>query len=276
MDWNAISTIAAQEVKLNVRNKWMLTFAGVFGGLSLAVCYFGMVTVATVGVQHFTRTTASLLNLVLYLIPLMALVMATLSFSGEKGTTELLFSQPISRGDMLTGKLTGLFACTAGATCIGFGIAGIVIAVCAGSEGSARYAIFVGLALLLALVFLSLGSMIAILSNNRAKALGTALLLWFFFVIFYDLLAIGVTFLFKERTANMFIFLSLFGNPVDLVRVSSLINLGGTSVFGAAGATLMRFLGATILSNVLLVTGLTAWAAGPAFVSMHHLRRQDA
>ena len=275
MDWNAIRTIAGQEVKINIRNKWMLMFTAVFGGLSLAVCYFGLVTVGTVGVQSFTRTTASLLNLVLYLVPLVALVMATLSFSGERGTTELLFSQPIARGDILTGKLLGLFLCMAGATCIGFGVAGSVIAVRAGSDGSVRFAVFVGLALLLALAFLSLGSMMAILFDNKAKALGVSLFLWFFFVIFYDLLAIGMTFLFKERTANLFIFLSLFGNPVDLVRVSGLISLGGTTVFGAAGAALLRFLGGAALSNLLLVSVLAIWSAGPWLVSMRRLRRQD-
>jgi len=276
MDWTAISTIAAQEIKLNARNKWMVTFAGAFGALSLAVSYFGMVTVGAVGIQNFTRTTASLLNLVLYLVPLVSLIMATLSFSGEKGTTELLFSQPISRGDILTGKLAGLFACTAGATCIGFGLAGVVIAARAGSEGSLHYAAFVGLALLLALVFLSLGSMIAILSANRVKAVGTALFLWFFFVVFYDLLAIGATFLFKERTANLFIFFSLFGNPVDLVRVTSLINLGGTTVFGAAGAALLKFMRGATLSNLLMITGLVAWAALPLWISTRHFYRQDA
>ncbi|PWT86616.1 MAG: hypothetical protein C5B58_01125 [Acidobacteria bacterium] len=111
-------------------------------------------------------------------------------------------------------------------------------------------------------------------SSNRAKALGTALFLWFFFVIFYDLLAIGMTFLFKERTANAFIFFSLFGNPVDLVRVSGLINLGGTTVFGTAGAALMKFLGGVILSNVLLIAGLEGWTTGP-FGSIHRLNRQD-
>jgi Cu-processing system permease protein len=275
MNWNAVGAIAAQEVKINVRNKWMLTFAGVFGGLSLTVSYFGMVTLGTVGVENFTRTTASLLNLVLYLVPLLALVMAALSFSSERGATELLFSQPISRGDILVGKLAGLFACTAGATCTGFGIAGIVVATRAGGEGSSRYALFVGLALLLALVFLALGSVTAVFSTNRAKALGTAVFLWFFFVIFYDLLAIGLTFLLKERTANMFIFLSLFGNPVDLVRVSSLITLGGTTVFGTAGAALMRFLGGGILSSSILVAGLLAWIVGPFLVIRHYLYRQD-
>lgn len=275
MDRTAIRAIAGQEVMINIRNKWIPMFSAVFGGLSLAVCYFGMVTIGTVGVQNFTRTTASLLNLVLYLVPLAALVLATLSFSGEKGATELLFSQPVARGDILVGKLLGLFLCLAGATCVGFGIAGVFIAARAGSEGSTRYAVFVGLALLLSLAFLSLGSMIAIFFDNKAKALGAALVLWFFFVVFYDLLAIGLTFLFKERTANLFVFLSLFGNPVDLVRVASLMNLGGATLFGAAGAALLKFLGGTALSNLLLIAALVAWTAGPFWVSAWRLRRRD-
>lgn len=275
MDWNAIRTIAAQELKINVRNKWMLMFAALFGGLSLAVCYFGLVTVGTVGVQGFTRTTASLLSLVLYLVPLVALVMAALSFSSDKGAAELLFSQPVSRCDILVGKLLGLFLCVLAATCIGFGLSGLVIAARAGGDGSTRYAIFVGLALLLSLVFLSLGSMLAIMFENKTKALGAALFLWFFFVIFYDLLAIGMTFLFRERTANIFIFLSLFGNPVDLVRVSSLINLGGVTVLGAGGAALMKFLGGASLSAFITIASLLMWVAGPLLISMHRLRFQD-
>jgi len=275
MDWSAISAVAGHEVKINIRNKWMLMFAAAFGCLSLTVCYFGLVTVATVGVQGFTRTTASLLNLVLYLVPLVALVMATMSFSCERGASELLFSQPISRRDVLLGKLLGLFFCIAGATCVGFGSAGAVIALRVGSEGSSRFVIFVGLALLLALVFLSLGAMIAIILDDKAKALGAALFVWFFFVVFYDLLAIGMTFLFKERTANWFIFLSLFGNPVDLVRVSSLMNLGGITVFGTAGAALMKFLGGTALSSLLLSATLVAWIVGPFLVANRWLRTHD-
>lgn len=117
--------------------------------------------------------------------------------------------------------------------------------------------------------------MIAILFDNKAKALGAALFLWFFFVLFYDLLAIGMTFLFKERTANLFIFLSLFGNPVDLVRVSSLVNLGGSTILGAAGAALMKFLGGPVLSNLLLMSALAVWTAGPFLVSMRRLHKQD-
>src|SRR5574341_1504037 len=96
MDVGAITVIAAQETRTNMRNNWTLIFAGVFGALALAISYFGMVTAGLTGFQGFTRTAASLLNLVLYLVPILSLTMAALSLTGEKGASELLFSQPVS------------------------------------------------------------------------------------------------------------------------------------------------------------------------------------
>ena len=60
-------------------------------------------------------------------------------------------------------------------------------------------------------------------------------------MFFYDLMVIGGTFLFKERTANAFLFGSLFGNPVDMVRIAGLITLNGKDIF-AGGAALCGFL----------------------------------
>ena len=136
MDMNAILTIAKQELIINIRNKWTLIFAIAFGTLVLAISYFGLVTVGEIGFEGFTRTSASLLNLILYVIPLVALVMGTLSFTSEKSSGELLFSQPVTRTEILLGKLAGLFVSIASATLIGFGIAVFLIAVKAGPEGA--------------------------------------------------------------------------------------------------------------------------------------------
>ncbi len=243
MDFNAVKTIARQELIINIRNRWTLIFAGAFGVLVLAISYFGLVTGGAIGFQGFARTSASLLNLVLYIVPLVALTMGTLSFTSEKSASELLFSQPVTRGEILLGKLSGLFASIATATVAGFGLAGAIIAVKAGAQGATRYPVFVALSLLLALVFLSLAAWVSALCQRKAKAFGIALFLWFFFVLFYDLIVIGGTFLMKERAANQFIFASLFGNPVDMVRVASLLALDGKEIFGAAGAALTRMLG---------------------------------
>jgi hypothetical protein len=97
-----------------------------------------------------------------------------------------------------------------------------------------RFLSFMGIAVLLASAFLSLGSLLAILGTTRTRAFGLALFVWFFLVLFYDLLVMGAGFLLKERTANLLIFLSLFRNPVDAARISGLLSLGDATIFGAA------------------------------------------
>ena len=275
MDTHAIRTIARQELVINIRNRWTLVFAAVFGVLVLAISYFGLVTGGSVGFQGFARTSASLLNMVLYIVPLVALVMGTFSFTSETSASELLFSQPVTRGEVLLGKFFGLFASMFIATLIGFGLAGIIIAAKAGTDGAWRYPAFVLFSLLLALIFLSLSAFISAICRRKTKAFGIALFAWFFFVLFYDLLVIGGTFLFKERTANSLIFGSLFGNPVEMIRVASLMTLNGKDIFGAGGAALLRFLGGETLSVVVLVIVLSIWVVAPLFAAQRLLTHQD-
>jgi Cu-processing system permease protein len=275
MDVNVVKTIARHELLINIRNRWTLVFAGVFGVLALAISYFGLVTSGALGFQGFARTSASLLNIVLFIVPLVALVMGTLSFTSEKSAGELLFAQPVTRTEVLIGKFVGLFASIFNATVIGFGLAGLIIGLKAGTEGSFRYPALVGFSLLLALIFLSLSALISAACRRKSKAFGAALFVWFFFVLFYDLVVIGGTFLLRERAANTMIFGSLFGNPVDMVRVASLMTLNGKDVFGAGGAALLRFLGGESLSIVLLLAALSLWILAPLFIAQRLMKRQD-
>lgn len=275
MDRKTIFDIAKQELIINIRNKWTLIFAIVFGALVVSISYFGMMAEGFSGMQNFTRTSASILNLVLYLVPLVALTMGTLSFTGDKGATELLYSQPVLRSEVQLGKLLGVFGSMALSTLIGFTLAGAMVVAANGVEGLARYAMFVLLALVLALVFLCLAVLFSTANQRKAKAFGVSLLLWFFFVLFYDLLTIGGTLLLKGKSANMFLFLSLFGNPVDMVRVASLITLDGVTIFGAAGAVLLRFFGGKTIGVLLLLIGLTVWVVLPLWFSQRLLNRQD-
>jgi len=275
MEFHAVSIIARQELIINIRNKWVLFFAFIFGILVLTISYFGLVTAGTIGFQGFARTTASLLNFVLYVIPLISLIMGTQSFTSEKSTNELLFSQPITRTEILLGKLAGLFASMFVATLIGFGLAGFIIAIKAGAAGSLRYPAFVGLSLVLALIFLGLSASVSVFCQRRPVAYGACLFLWFFFVLFYDLIVIGGTFLLPERAANRFLFLSLLGNPVDMVRVATLIILDGKEIFGVAGAALLRFLGGEVASVAFLLAGLLVWLCVPVLLAQSVLKRQD-
>lgn len=274
MNTHTIALIAREEFRIHARNRWIIAFGWVFALLTLAISYFGMVTAAEVGFQGFTRTTASLVNLVLYLVPIVALIMGVLSLSPDGGS-ELLLAQPVTRLQVLVGKLAGVYAAVAVALLFGFGASGTVIALQAGGEGMGPYLFFVGHTLLLALVFAVLGSLLSIAASNRARAIGAAVATWFFFVIFYDLLIIGAGFLLPERIANLMVFLSLFGNPVDMARVASLISLGGATIFGAAGAALVKFLGGNAISMLVLVLGMLAWTAFSLLAAARILRQRD-
>jgi len=273
MNLAAVFTIAHQETRINIRNRWTALFACIFALLALAISYFGLVTEGYAGFQGFERTTASLLSLVLYLVPLVGLTMATLSLTGDRGAMELLFSQPVARTEILVGKVFGLFGSMLIAMLFGFGVAGTVIASEVGAEGLLRFLFFTIIALLLALAFLSLGALLAIVGVTRARAFGLALLVWFFLVLFYDLLIMGAGFLLREKAANLLIFLPLLGNPVDLARVAGLISAGDATIFGAAGAALVKFLGG--LSETILISMLVVWTVGPIALASKILNRRD-
>ncbi len=275
MTAGTVAVIASHELKAGLRGRWAVTFALVFAALALGLAYFGLVTQQVAGFQGFTRTSASLLNLALYLVPLVGLAMGSLSLTGEKGASEILFAQPVSRSEVLLGKALGSFTCVAAATLFGFGLAGVVIAGQAGGEGVARYLAVAGLALVLALIFIGFGLMLAAFCGNRARAFGAALAAWFFFVLFYDLLVLGAAVLLPEHTANRMILLAVFFNPVEVVRVAALVALAGESIFGAAGAALVKFLGGTTAAFLALAAAALVWAALPLCVAARVLRRRD-
>lgn len=261
MDMGNIAVLARQELRITLRTRWVQIFALVFGVLTIAISYFGMVTSIVVGFEGFTRTTASLLNLVLYLVPMLALAAATSSFSGDKGAAEFLFSQPVSRTEVLLGKIVGLFASLAVAVIFGFGVSGFVIAAQSGTDGILRYLGFIILTLLLLLTFLCLGAFASIVSESRTRALGIALAMWFAFVLFYDLVVMGLACVVSPHTSRAFILISLFGNPVDLARVAGLLMLGGATIFGAAGSALVKTLGSSTLAVAALSFAGLVWSA---------------
>jgi Cu-processing system permease protein len=275
MDTNVVLTIARQELTIGLRSRWILGFAAVFGLLSLAISYFGTVTAGAAGLQGFERTAASLLSLVLYLVPLLGLKLGTLNMSADRASNELLFAQPVTRTEILCGRMLGLFAAMCAPMIAGFAAASTVILTQVGPEGFLRFAGLVALSFVLAGVFLPIGAVCGLMSGSRTRAFGASLGAWFFFVMFYDLAVIGLAFVLRERTANVLIFVSLFGNPVDLARVSSLLTLGDPSIFGAAGAALLKFLGGVGKSYIALGLGMAGWLVTPLLLAARLLRRLD-
>jgi len=270
-----VAAIARQELRVLLRSRWVLAYTAVFAVLTFGVGYFGLAVIEYAGFQSLDRTAVSLLNLVLYLVPLATLLMAVQSFRPEGGVTEQLLAEPVTAAEIVLGKLAGLAGAHALSVLVGFGLTGALIAVRAGTGGLRAYLAVVAFTLLVGLVFSALGALLTLLARRSLRAYALVLVAWFVLVLLFDLVVIGLTFAVPERWANRLALAALFANPVDATRVAALLTVSGKELFGPAGAVLVRALGGTAPATALLVAALLLWIALPAGLAVATLRRQD-
>lgn len=267
---------ARYELMLAVRSRWLQIFAAVFTGLSLAVAGSGYVLSGGHGLQDFSRTAVSLVQMVLFLTPLAALVFGGLALAPERGAAELLYSQPISRGAILTGRMLGVWLALAAAQMIGFGIAGMVVQWQSGHAGAAHYAALVICSVAISGIFLSIAALLAALSpGRRTRVLAASLVVWFVSVILFDVAALGIASLLRSGSASRLLITATLLNPIDAARTGALLAMDGLSAFGAASLALLRLTGGAASAAGLIALSLVAWFVVPLMLALRALARSD-
>jgi Cu-processing system permease protein len=273
---SAVLLCARQELLLAVRSRWLQIFAVVFAALALVVSSAGYIMSGGYGLQDFARTAASLVQLVLLVVPLAALSFGALALTPERGSAEMLFAQPVSRTRILVGRYLGLFAALGAAQAIGFGLAGLVIRDQAGIEGAFEFLAVVAVSLVLTAVFLSIAAMLAqARAARRARVLAIALVVWFLTVVLYDVAVLGIASLLRSGTASRLLIVAALVNPADAARVTALMAVEGTAAFGAASLALLRFTGGAVNAALLASASLLAWTLLPLLVAARRLVRAD-
>lgn len=273
----ALVLVARQELVLAVRSRWTQIFAVVFAALAIGVAVSGYILSGGSGFQDFARTSASLVQVVVLVVPLASLVMGVLTVAPERGASELLFAQPISRHVVLAGKLIGSLAALTIAELAGFGVAGIVIFAGAGDEGAAGYAIIVLGAVLLTAVSLAVAALLAAtaVGRRRVRALAGAVVVWLVAAVLLDLAALGVASLLPSALASRVLMVSVIVNPAAAVRTASLLAIEGTAAFGAASLALMRFTGGGLGTAAVLCGSVALWIVVPSAIAARRLARVD-
>lgn len=222
-----ILTIAAKEFWDRIRNRWVLAVALVFTAFALVIAYFGAAQQGAVGFRSIEVTIASLVSLVIYLIPLIALVLGFDAIVGERerGSLDLLLSLPITRLELLLGKYLGLSAALAFSTIVGFGLVGLLLATRLDTAALFHYVGFMASSVLLGMAFLSLAVMVSVFAGDRTRASGLAIALWFFFVLVFDLLLLGALVVSGGQYGGEIFPWLLLLNPADVFRVLNVFSL---------------------------------------------------
>lgn len=268
---------ARQELILSVRSRWTQTFAVVFAVLSLAVAGSGYVLSGGSGLQDFARTTASLVQMVILLVPLAALLFGIMSLTLDAGAAELLYSQPVPRHVVLEGKLGGLFIALVAAQAVGFGAAGLLLFARTGAGGLPGFLGVIAGSVVLTGVFLALAAALSagLTSARRAQGLAAALVVWFAAVVLFDIAALGIASLLPSGVASRLLMVAAIVNPVDAVRTGTLMAAEGTTAFGAASLAFLRFTGGAAGAAAWLALSVVLWVVVPIAAAGARLKRAD-
>ncbi len=245
-----------------LRSRWVLGYALLFALLADALFRFG---------GGGPRVVASLMNVVLVVIPLVSVVFGTITFGNSREFIELLLAQPVGRRALFTGLYLGLAVPLALAFVAGVGLP---LLLHGGGGGIGAAAVLLVAGVLLTFVFTALAFVAGVRYEDRARGLGVALLGWFACTILYDGVVLLLATMFSDWPLESPMLVASLLNPVDLARVLMLLSFDVAALMGYTGAVFERFFGSA-LGIAAAATALLAWALVPFALGQRHFSRRD-
>lgn len=268
--------IAAQEIRIGLRNRWVVATTLILAALALSLVLLGSAPTGTVGADPLAIVVVSLASLTIFLVPLIALLLSFDSIVGEheRGTLMLLLSYPLARWEVVVGKVLGQTVILAVATLVGYGTAGAALAlrtdVAAGAW--AAYGGMLATSVMLGAAFIAIGCLASTLVRERATAAGLAVGVWLFFVLIFDSALLGLLVADQGRTLGQqtLNFLLLF-NPTDAYRLFNMTATESVSVYsGMAGPGDPAGFG-----SAALLAALAGWIVVPLLLAVAAFRRRS-
>ncbi|MBL4796830.1 MAG: ABC transporter permease [Oleispira sp.] len=234
---NKILIVAQKEFRDGLRNRWTGAITVIFILMSLGLAYFGSATAGVLGFSSLESTLVSLASLCVMLIPLIALMLAYNCFVGEleQGTLLLLMTYPLSNAQLLLGKFVGQAAIITLASVLGFGLPAIIICIVSDVDVVSvltAFSQFIVLASLLGWVFIAIAYIISLSVTEKSKAAGLALIVWFLFVLVFDLVLMAILVASEGNISATIVPFILWINPTDVFRILVYTIIGAESYSG--------------------------------------------
>ncbi len=257
MNLKTVGLLAFKETRDARRNRWFLVVSALFALLSVSLSLLGLAGLGSMGISGFGRTAASLLNLVLLIVPLMGLLLGAMSIAGEReqGTLVTLLAQPVTASEVFMGKYLGSASALLSTLFLGFGANALVIARYAGAQEIGDYLRLVAFTMLLGLSYLSLGFLASVFVRRQTTAVGIALFLWFTFIFLSDLGLMGTAIVLRLSPNELFWLVLV--NPAQSFKLAVIGAIQKSlESFGAAGLYASDVFGpwlAAVLGAVLCV-----------------------
>lgn len=215
-----------------------------------------------------SKVVMSLLNIVLMVVPLVSIIFTTIHFYNSYEFIELMLAQPINRKVVFIGECIAVASSLCMAFLVGIGLPAVLY----GITASGLSLLFCGV--ILTMVFVSFAFLASVMTRDKAKAIGVALLFWFYFSLIYDGFLLWFVYAFNDYPLEKLTLTLIALNPVDLARVIMLLQLDISALMGYTGAFYKEFFGSSF--GILFSTFvLFLWVIIPFVLALRIFSKKD-
>lgn len=210
----------------------------------------------------------TILNVILFTVPLVSVLFSTIYIYNSSEFIELLLGQPIRRAKIWISLFLSLCLSMVVAFFVGAGIPLLL------NSSDAVGLMMIVTGCLVSVIFVSLAFLSSIMTRDKAKGIGIAIMTWLYFALLFDGIVLFLLFQFSDYPIEQAMVGITALSPIDLARILILLQLDVSAMMGYTGAIFKDFFGTSVglaISFALLVL----WAAIPFLLSLRKFKRKD-
>jgi Cu-processing system permease protein len=210
----------------------------------------------------------TILNVILFTVPLVSVLFATIYLYNSAEFIELLLSQPVKRNKIWFSLFLGLSLAMVSAFFIGAGIPLLINA----PDSAGVMMVVVGC--LISIIFIALAFLSSILTRDKAKGIGIAIMTWLYFALLFDGLVLFLLFQLSDYPIEKAMVAVTALSPIDLARIQILLQLDVSAMMGYTGAIFKDFFG-TPVGLIISFLLLCLWGILPFYFSLKKFKNKD-
>ncbi len=210
----------------------------------------------------------TILNVILFTVPLVSILFSTIYLYNSSEFIELLLSQPIKRRKIWLSLFFGLSLAMVVSFFVGAGIPLLINS----PDGVGLMMLVVGC--LISVVFVALAFLSSIMTRDKAKGIGIAIMTWLYFALLFDGMVLFLLFQFSDYPIENAMVGVTAMSPIDLARIQILLHLDVSAMMGYTGAIFKDFFGTTVGLIVSFLL-LSLWVILPFFISLRKFNSKD-
>jgi ABC-type transport system involved in multi-copper enzyme maturation permease subunit len=228
---------------------------------------------------NFEDTVGTVMSISVILIPIIAIMLgySTIAGEAESGSLYVVLSYPVRRSEVLLGKFIGLGFVIVVSCIIGFGAGGVIIAATVGTGSGFGFLIFIGLTILIGLLYLALTIMASAFSKRKVTALASGIII-FFWAMIYGMIIMGIylgtggsidDFISGSIEYPDWLWKSIVLSPGDMYQMASMQAFGINQMFGFT-IDVPEYMSLEFLLGVMLI-----WTIVPMILAYIFFKRRD-